>query len=218
MRNLQPVDADTDYEWPTCAACGRKLREHELGGVACRLCYDRALRDLNALPGPDGLYAQLAHCLTPGASISDGRAPAGRTAPLPVRLAPLDLSARGGVVTILQTWLVDWHEHLYWSHPRWRGDLQAQLDQVVTALRNNLDWAVSHHPAFPEFADELGSLVRACRRQITGERPERRISVVCSCGSVLRITVSTPGARCSGCGTQYDRVGVLDLPLTNRAA
>lgn len=218
MRNTQSVDAETEYEWPKCAACGRGLRAEELGRIACRICRDRAERDLSALPGAWGLYAQLANCMAPGSTPREGRAPAGRTAPLPVRLAPLDLASRGGVVTILQTWLVDWHDTLGWNHPRWQGNLQGQLDQVVTALRNNLDWAAASHPAFPEFAEELGALVRACRRQVTGERPERRISVACTCGNALRITVSTPGARCTGCGTQYDRVGVLELPLAQHAA
>lgn len=207
-----------DYRWPTCTACARQLRTDELGRVACRVCHSRADENLAALAGPDGLYAQLSACMAPGSTPKDGRAAGGRAAPLPVRLAPLDLAARGGVVTVLQSWLVDWHETLGWSHPRWQGDLQGQLDQVVDALRKNLDWAASSHPAFDEFAGEVSSLVRACRRQVTGERPERRIAVSCSCGGVLRVTVSTPGARCAGCGTQYDRVGVLDLPLAQRAA
>lgn len=207
-----------DYQWPRCTACARNFRPEELGRVACRICRDRADDNLAELAGRYGLYAQLADCLAPGSTQKDGRAAGGRTAPLPVRLAPLDLAARGGVVTVLQTWLVDWHETLGWTHPRWQGDLQGQLDQVVDALRKNLDWAASSHPAFAEFADEVASLVRACRRQVTGERPERRISVACPCGSVLRVTVSTPGARCAGCSTQYDRVGVLELPLAQRAA
>ncbi|MEU9333147.1 hypothetical protein AB0D49_08275 [Streptomyces sp. NPDC048290] len=126
--------------------------------------------------------------------------------------------ARGGVVTVLQSWLTDWHEHLGWRHPRWQGGLQQQLDQVVRALRTNLEWAASTHPAFGEFADEVHALVRQCERQITGERRERPISVNCPCGAVLRVTVSTPGARCRGCDTQYARTEVLDLPLAARAA
>lgn len=207
----------SEYQWPTCATCWRDLRADETGRIACRPCQDRTERDLNALPGPAGLYAQLSECMAPGSAPKEGRTSSGRTAPLPVRLAPLDLAARGGVVTILQTWLVDWHETLGWSHPRWRGNLQAQCDQVVAALRNNLEWAAASHPAFPEFADEVAQLVRACRRQATGERPERRISVACSCGGILRVTVSTPGARCGSCDTQYDRVGVLELPLAQHA-
>lgn len=126
--------------------------------------------------------------------------------------------ARGGVVTVLQAWLVDWHECLGWLHPRWKGDLQQQLDQVVKALRVNLEWAATEHPAFRDFAYEVAALVRQCERQISGERPERPIAVACPCGTVLRVTVSTPGARCRGCATQYARHEVLDLPLADRAA
>jgi hypothetical protein len=210
--------AEPAYEWPTCSPCGRALRHDELGRTGCRLCQDRADGALRQLPGPEGLYAQLATRLMPGRG-GDGLAvSASRTAPLPLRLEPLSLMARGGVVTVLQTWQVDWHELLGWRHPRWNGGLQQQLDQVVRALRLNLEWAAASHPAFGEFAQEVGSLVRQCERQVTGERAERPVAVACPCGTVLRITVSTPGARCQGCSTQYARTEILDLPLADRAA
>jgi hypothetical protein len=126
--------------------------------------------------------------------------------------------ARGGVVTILQTWLIDWHEQLGWRHPRWNGNLQQQLDQAVKALRTNLEWAAAEHPAFGDFLHEVTATVRQCERQITGERTERPIAVACPCGTILRVTVSTPGARCRGCSTQYARSEVLDLPLAQRTA
>ncbi|MFJ3289974.1 hypothetical protein ACIPMW_32400 [Streptomyces sp. NPDC086669] len=212
----QPSTLD-DYSWPTCG-CGRQLRHDELDRVACRPCQERVDGALRQLPGPDGLYARLATRLTPGRGGDGPVVSVSKTAPLPVRLEPLSLLARGGVVTILQTWLVDWHEQLGWRHPRWRGGLQQQLDDAVRALRTNLDWAAAHHPAFTEFATEVTALVRQCERQITGERAERPIAVVCGCGTTLRITVSTPGARCAGCSTQYSRSEVLDLPLAQRAA
>lgn len=207
----------TEYEWPTCA-CGRQLRHDELARTACRLCQERADCALRALPGPAGLYATLATVLAPGSGGGAVRVASSRTAPLPLRLEPLSLTARGGVVTVLQTWLVDWHELLGWRHPRWEGGLQQQLDQVVKALRINLEWAATEHPAFVEFTRETSDLVRQCERQITGERAERPIAVACSCGTVLRVTVSTPGVRCRGCDTQYGRSEVLDLPLAVRSA
>lgn len=210
-----PDDAPAGYEWPRCAACPRELRHTELGRVACRVCQDRADRHLAELPD---LYGQLGDVLTPGRGSSEAPVSgASRTPPLPIRLEPLSLMARGGVVTILQTWLVDWHEQLGWAHPRWQGDLPRQLDQVVRALRTNLEWAASSHPAFAEFVGEIGSLVRQCERQVTGERAERRIAVQCSCGGILRVTISTPGARCQ-CGAQYAREDVLELPLADRMA
>lgn len=210
----QPLD---DYEWPTCA-CGRQLRQDELGRVACRLCQERADHALRQLPGRAGLYAQLATRLVPGRGGDGVVVSASRTAPLPLRLGPLSLSARGGVVTVLQTWLVDWHEQLGWRHPRWEGGLQQQCDQVVHALRVNLEWAATSHPAFGEFASEVGMLVRQCEQQMSGERRERPVLVACSCGTLLRVTVSTPGARCRGCNTQYGRSEVLELPLATRTA
>ncbi|MGW2920405.1 hypothetical protein ACWDBF_21440 [Streptomyces angustmyceticus] len=205
-----------EYQWPACTTCSRALWENELGRRACRMCQRRADQDLEALAGPDGLYAALASALTPGAGGSEARVSGSRSAPLPLRLEPLSLSARGGVVTVLQTWLVDWHDQLRWAHPRWEGGLQEQLDQVVRALRTNLEWAATEHDAFADFAVEVAALARSCRRQVTGERAERRISVACPCGGVLRVTISTPGARCPGCATQYARADVLELPIAAR--
>lgn len=212
----QPTALD-DYQWPTCG-CGRQLRQDELGRVACRICQDRADRALQQLPGRDGLYAQLGAQLMPGRSGDSVVVSASRTPPLPLRLAPLNLIARGGVVTILQEWQVAWHEHFGWRHPRWHGGLQQQLDEVVAALHVNLEGAASSHPAFADFTHEVCALVRQCERQVTGERPERPISVACPCSTILRVTVSTPGCRCHGCGTQYGRSEVLELPLAQRTA
>ena len=126
----------------------------------------------------------------------------------------------GGVVTVLQTWQIDWHETLGWLHPRWEGGPQRQLDATVAALRINLGWAAERHPAWSEFAAEVRQLVTACRTQVTGERTERRITVVCTadgCGGLMRVTVSTPGVRCGRCGTQYDRTEALRLPVAARS-
>jgi hypothetical protein len=211
----QPLD---DYEWPACGCCSRPLRQDELGRQSCRLCQERADQALRQLPGEDGLYAQLRTRLAPGRGGDGTVVSSSRTAPLPLRLEPLSLMARGGVITVLQAWLVDWHELLGWRHPRWEGGYQQQLDQVVHALRTNLEWAASSHAAFGEFLQEVTALVRQCERQITGERKERPIAVACPCGTVLHITVSTPGKRCKGCNTQYARNEILDLPLAPRAA
>ena len=207
-----------DYEWPVCGCCPRRLRQDELGRQACRPCQERADVALRQLAGPDGLYARLATVLVPGRGSDGPIVSASRTAPLPLRLEPLSLQARGGVVTVLQSWQIAWHEHWGWSHPRWNGNLQQQLDEVVHALRVNLEGAAGTHPAFTDFLQEVTSLVRQCERQITGERKERPIAVACPCGAVLKVTVSTPGARCYGCNTQYARTDVLDLPLAARTA
>lgn len=227
----QPTNGLNDYTWPTCG-CGRQLRQDELGRTSCRICQARAHRALQQLPGPatyrtdsrgerklvSGLYAALAATITPGRSGDNVAVSASRTPPLPLRLEPLNLMARGGVVTILQDWQSAWHEHFGWTHPRWNGGLQQQLDEVVAALTVNLEGAAHSHPAFAEFTHEVCALVRQCERQVTGERAERPIAVSCPCGTTLHITVSTPGTRCRGCGTQYGRSDVLELPLANRVA
>ncbi|MET8978549.1 hypothetical protein ABZX85_23315 [Streptomyces sp. NPDC004539] len=203
---------------PTCIACPRHLHADEAGRYACRPCQDRADHALRQLPGPNGLYARLGTVITPGRGGSLAPVSGSRTAPLPVRLEPLSLAARGGVVTILQTWLVDWHDRLGWLHPRWEGGLQQQLDDVVRALRTNLDWAASSHPAYDEFLHEVTKAVRECELAITGERKERPVHVVCPCGNLLGVTISTPGVRCRGCSAQYGHSEALSLPLAMRAA
>ncbi|MFD7861838.1 hypothetical protein [Streptomyces sp. NPDC059783] len=207
-----------DATAPACTICHRSLYADELTAYACRPCTDRVDLDLRALAGADGLYARLGTRLAPGSSSGGPAVSGSRTAPLPLRLEPLSLMARGGVVTVLQTWLVDWHELLGWNHPRWRGGLQQQCDDVVHALRVNLPWAAGSHPAVAEFAHEVGQLRRQCERQITGDRPARIVPVACPCGTVLRITLDTAGARCAGCGAQYGHTELMQLPLAARAA
>jgi hypothetical protein len=202
----------------TCTVCHCDLYADELTHQACRPCTVRTDQYLRALAGTDGLYARLSGRLMPGSSSGGPSVSGSRTAPLPLRLEPLSLMARGGVVTILQTWLIDWHELLGWTHPRWQGDLQQQCDQAVKALRINLNWAAAEHPAFAEFAQEVGQLRRQCEQQITGEKPPRRVTVLCPCGGTMRVTLDTPGAKCPGCSEQYGHAEVLQLPMAQRAA
>lgn len=207
-----------DAPAPQCTICLTALYESEFGHQACRPCTERVDRDLRALAGADGLYARLADSLAPGSRSGGPHVSGSRTAPLPLRLEPLSLAARGGVVTVLQTWLIDWHELLDYRHPRWDGDLQQQCDQVVGRLRVLLPWAAEQHAAFDEFAREIAQLRRQCETATGGERGPRRFGVTCGCGATLKITIESPGKRCDGCGTQYDRRALLDLQLAERRA
>ncbi len=121
-------------------------------------------------------------------------------------------------MTILQTWLIDWHEQLGYRHPRWEGDLQQQCDQVVHRLRVLLPWAAEAHGAFDEFAAELAKIRVQCATVTGSERPARRVPVLCTCGHVLRITLDTAGVRCPDCSTQYGHSDALQLPLAERRA
>jgi hypothetical protein len=201
-----------------CTVCHRDLYADELGHQACQPCTERVGSNLAALAGPDGLYAKLSDSLQPGAGMAGPAVSGSRTAPLPLRLDPLSLAARGGVITILQTWLVDWHETLGYRYPRWDGDLQQQCDQVVHRLRVLLPWAAEAHGAFDEFAGEVSRIRFQCVTATGGEKPPRRVPVTCICGHVLRITLDTAGVRCPGCSTQYGHSEALQLPLAERRA
>jgi len=207
-----------DAPAPLCTVCSRALYADEFGHQACDPCTARVDQALRALAGSDGLYARLSASLHPGSGSGGPAVSGSRTAPLPLRLDPLSLAARGGVVTILQTWLIDWHDLLGYRHPRWEGGLQQQCDQVVKRLRVLLPWAAERHGAFDEFAREVGQLRRQCEVHVTGEKPPFQFGVTCPCGTVLRITLDTPGRRCSGCGEQYGLEELRGLPLAERRA
>lgn len=201
-----------------CTVCRSDLYPDEITHQACRLCTDRVDHNLRALAGPDGLYPRLSASLHPGSGSGGPTVSGSRSAPIPVRLAPLSLAARGGVVTILQTWLIDWHETLGYRHPRWDGDLQQQCDQVVKRLRILLPWAAEAHGAFDEFARELSTIKRQCEAASGGEKPPRRVGVQCGCGHTLRVTLDTAGVRCPACSAQYGHSEALRLPLAERRA
>lgn len=227
--------ADDQAPAPLCTSCHKPLRdtEHRADGTpyqGCTPCRRRVDADLAALAGEptyehghiiSGLYAALGDILAPSGGGDGGRVSGSHTAPLPIRLEPLSLAAHGGVLTILQTWQIDWHDRLGKLHPRWQGGLQQQLDDTALQLRRNLLWAAADHPAWAEFAHEMRKITTACRTQVTGERTERRITVVCTtigCGGLMRLTVSTSGARCATCGTRYGRTEALRLPIAQRTA
>ena len=202
---------------PACTVCHTGLYEDELDRQACLPCVRRTDENLLALAGARGLYAQLGQQLAPGAGSGGPTVSGSRTAPIPVRLEPLSLLAKGGVVTILQTWVDDWADHGR-AHRTRGGTLQQQLDAAVQTLRFNLDWASAQHAAFPEFAAEVWQIRRQCEGQITGERAPRRIGVACGCGQTLRITLDTTKVVCPACAQQYGHSEALSLPLAQRAA
>ncbi|MGW3491959.1 hypothetical protein, partial [Streptomyces sp. NPDC001054] len=201
-----------DATAPACVICHRTLWADEQHRYACPPCTLRIAEDLAALPG---LYAQLPTVLAPGSGNGGPAVSGSRTAPLPLRLEPLSLHARGGVTATLQSWIEDWHETLGYQPQRWTGGLQQQCEQAVARLQLLLPWAAEEHPAIDDMAREIRELRRACERQITGEPPERRIRLACPCGRVLAVTLDTLGREC-GCGVRYGRAELFDLPLAER--
>ncbi|WP_412079005.1 hypothetical protein ACLF6K_37310 [Streptomyces xanthophaeus] len=177
-------------------------------------CEERLDAGLAALPQ---LYRALEQHLAPTRNNDNGRA-ASRTAPLPVNERVLDLRARGGIEGVVTTWERDARETLGWDLAPFRGDVQQTVDGAVTFLRAQVPWFCDAHPAVFELAQDIRRLKAECDAIIGGERPPRRIPVTCPCGTVLRITLDTPGARCPGCEVQYGHAEVLQLPMAERSA
>lgn len=177
-------------------------------------CQGRLDTQLAALPRH---YRALAAELAPGRRGTDGRT-GSRTAPLPVNERVLDLRARGGIEGVVTTWERDVRELLGWEAPPFRGSIEQTVDGAVAFLRTNLNWICDQHPAVYEFAQDVRRLRSECDAILGGERPPRRIPVACPCGTVLKVTLDTPGRQCSGCGQQYGHAEVLGLPLAERNA
>lgn len=192
-----------------CAICRNPstVRVHE----GCR---ERLDDNLAALPQ---LYRQLEEHLAPGRRGDSGRT-GSRTAPLPVNERVLDLRSRGGIEGVVTTWERVAREDLGWDPAPFRGDVQQTVDGAVAFLRAQVSWFCDAHEAVFELADDVRRVRAECDAIIGGERPPRRIPVTCPCGTVLRVTLDTPGARCPGCETQYGHAEVLQLPMAERSA
>ncbi|GGP55917.1 hypothetical protein [Streptomyces abikoensis] len=194
--------------------------------ATCSLCltpsglpaHDRCRRRLSdALNELPDLYRALAAHLAPGRTGAASRR-GSRTPPLPLRLDVLDLRAWGGIEGILTSWERDLCDRLGWATPPFRGTVEQQVDEAARLLRDNLDWIVGCHPAADDFASEIHAVVNQIKAVVTGETPERRLRLACTCGASLTITLSTPGRRCIRCGQQYGFQELRHLPLAARSA
>ncbi|MBB6440116.1 hypothetical protein [Streptomyces candidus] len=202
---------------PRCTICAHPLWTDEVGRYACRPCEQRISRDLTALAGPGGLYARLCLRIYPSRG-GDGAAVSGTpNRSMPLNAEVLSLTATGGIVSTLETWVEDWATYGLGTVGI-GGRLQYRVDAAVVTLRLNLPRACSKHPALDEFAAELAQAVRRCRAIISGEREPRRIPVQCPCGTVLMVALDTPGVSCKGCGHDYGHDDIRDLPIAERAA
>jgi hypothetical protein len=207
----------TDAPAQLCTIGQHQLRDDEAGRFVCLLCQGRLDRDLAALAGPSGLYARLCLRIQPGRR-GDGPAVSGTPGrSVPCDLEVLSLTADGGLVSMLETWVEDWATYgLGVRGPG--GRLQARLDDAVATLRLNLPRAAYRHPALDELALELGQARRQMEALISGERAPRRIAVQCPCGTPSRITLDTDGFTCRTCRTEYGHTEALSLPMAARAA
>lgn len=141
-----------------CTIC-RRPTDPEREPIRHQRCADRLRTSLADIPG---LYALMGAVLAPGATSGGAHVSGTRTAPLPVRLEPLSLRARGGIITVLGTWEADWREIRGLTEAE-RGIGERDLGAIVLWLRAHLPWAIEQHPAVTEFADEVRDIVQQCR-------------------------------------------------------
>ncbi|MBW1603427.1 hypothetical protein JJV70_15205 [Streptomyces sp. JJ66] len=196
-----------------CAACHRTVHPTTPGGL-CDRCYSSTATHLAKLPG---LYAALGGVLAPGRGAAlVGTRHSGSGGRAPLRLHAIDLQTEAHAV--LTSWAREWVESGYATAPDWPASAEGQVAEACRVLRWNWGRASRQHPAVAEFVDEIAQWHRRIQAAVTGDPGERRIGVVCACGTVLRVTVSTGRASCGGCGTEYPRVDLLGLPLASRSA
>lgn len=207
-----------DAPTPRCTICPRQLLDHETGRYICLPCEHRIDRDLRAIAGPAGLYARLCLRIQPGHRGGDGPVVTRSTGrPMPCSEAILSLTANGGIVSTLETWVDDWATYGLAIHGT-GGRLQHRIDTAVDTLRRNLTRAASRHPAMDEMASEIAQIRRQTEAIISGERQPRRIPVQCPCGAVRAVTLDTNGFTCRGCGTEYGHSEALQLTPVRNAA
>lgn len=189
-----------------CTICHRAT-DPEREPIRHQRCADRLRADLVAIPG---LYALMGAVLAPGTAGERSRVSGTRTAPLPVRLEPLSLRARGGIVTVMASWEADWRETRGFAPAR-RGDSERDLAAIVLWLRAHLPWAVEHHRAVDEFGEELRDVGRQCRGA-AGLLPSMMRIGDCPvdmdgdpCGAALYAEAAAEEIQCRRCRTSWPR-------------
>ncbi|NUP47532.1 MAG: hypothetical protein HOW97_09495 [Catenulispora sp.] len=208
------TDTPADEQQPAyrCAHCPRLLRNNELHRQVCRVCEDRATEQVQALPA---LYRQLETVLQPSRSGgSTGRTPAGRTAPLPVALQPLNLRGPGGIVSMLLGIEQRWRIALDWTYLPQRGGYEPTLDGTTAVIVNNLPWACDQYTDIAADLMLIGSLHTQAVQAVTGERDVRVPVGACpviredtgvACAQPLKVSPWASAIRCTGCGTSWRR-------------
>lgn len=190
-----------------CVLCGRRAKTVHAD------CVEALDNRLLSIPG---LYAELAIALQPGRA--GGEHVSGTPTPaLPLRIEPLSLLCRGGIVTILATWETDWRERRGLSERPARAGREQLLDggrvlvDVVDFLHTHLEWAARSHPAVDEFAGEIGDIISACRLALSA-RSDLRVIGQCpadlgdrTCGRVLIADPYAYVIRCDRCRTEWPR-------------
>lgn len=202
-----------------CTIC-RRPTDSDRDPVRHQRCATRLGENLRDIPAH---YALMGAVLAPGTSSAAARVSGTRTAPLPVRLEPLNLRARGGIITILATWEADWRETRGLT-PATRGLSATDLSAIVLWLRAHLPWAITEHPAVDEFAAEIRDLLHQCRA-VAGLLPTMTRIGDCQaldgdqqCGAALYADAHAEEIRCRRCGSRWTRGQWVLLGKTLREA
>lgn len=200
-----------------CTIC-RRATDPERDPIRHQRCADRLRANLVDIPG---LYALMGAVLMPGSVGGTGRVSGTRTAPLPVRIEPLELRARGGIIAVMASWEADWREMRDFA-PAQRGISERDLAAIVLWLRAHLPWAIEHHPGVDEFAGEVRDVVQQCRAAAgllpcmmrIGECPALVDEE--ACGAALYADPQGHEIRCRRCGTSWPRTNWMLLGKTMR--
>jgi hypothetical protein len=195
-----------------CVKCQRALWTDELaaGCWACRRCEETTAEHLRALPALFQQASQLSSLMKGSRADTAGGTSTGSAAPL--NIGVLNLTAKGGAVTLLQAIEDSWRRTLGWSMGETRH--HTDIDGVTTFLTNNLRWACEK---YPEVGQDLGTIERlrgALHSVDTGERGLRRFDVLCAtddCTGRMNININTAAATCTECGMDYDRDALMRL-------
>ena len=197
-------------ETVTCIVCARELWEDELGRYACKPCERRIDDRLAAIAGPYGLYARLCLRMEPGAH-TGGEIVSGSSSPsIPANLQILDLTASGGLIGTLESWVEDWASCGLAARGT-GGRLQHRIDQAIGTLRLNLPRAVERHAALDEFAREINSIYRTCTALVEGGREPVKATATCqACGSPFKFGLfDADGSDCPRCDHHHTRAQLL---------
>jgi hypothetical protein len=195
-----------------CVKCQRALWTDELaaGCWACRRCEETAAEHLRALPTLFRQASQLSALMKGSRADSGIGSSTGSAAPL--NIGVLNLTAKGGAVTLLQAIEDSWRRELGWSMGETRH--HTDIDGVTTFLINNLRWACEKYPEIGQDLKTIERLRNALHSVDTGERGPRRFDVLCAtddCTGRMNISMNTPAATCPECDTPYDQNALMYL-------
>lgn len=192
----------TEYEWPTCVACGHDLWEDETERWACRPCEERTRTRLGELPA---LFARLntTAALMRGARRTGSSTSGSRVPPIPPRIEVLDLVAAGGVATRLQAIEDSWREALgrrilpatdgVRLFASWRTYPAHAVPGHVEFLVINLQKACGEYESVGQDIDDIRKLVAECKSALNPDRKPGKVKI----GVCPAILDEATGLRCA---------------------